>query len=149
MIVRLFQLIRNIEMVKSRAQTATMISAKANNPLKFAADENQLMDLLFASRPGWMGAEEAIEDGFRTLERHQRILIQGAQAAVEKVIKDMSPENLQPEGGEDQGWLTALFHDKDALAWRRYRDHYNQRLGSGEAAREILQDAMTYAMLKE
>ncbi|RML32500.1 FHA domain protein, partial [Pseudomonas syringae pv. maculicola] len=61
----------------------TIVQGTQKNPLKFAVDAGEALDiLLHANKPGQLPAEQAISRAFRDLQAHQVALLTASRAAV-------------------------------------------------------------------
>lgn len=76
----------------------TTISARENNPLKWAATERVAVDLLRDRDTGFLKGAEAIRASFEDLRRHNASVMAGSTAAVEFVLRELSPDSI--EGGQ-------------------------------------------------
>ncbi|RYG31341.1 MAG: type VI secretion system-associated FHA domain protein TagH [Burkholderiales bacterium] len=76
----------------------TTISARDNNPLKWAAPERVAVDLLRDRDTGFLKASEAIRASFEDLRRHNASVMAGSAAAVAFVLRELSPDAI--EGGQ-------------------------------------------------
>ena len=95
----------------------TMIRARGNNPLKFAAsDEDALAALLGTGRQAGMAPAAAIADSLRDLRLHEIATMAAMQSAVHSLMREMAPAKLREEGGAG-GLLPA---QRKARAWDAY-----------------------------
>lgn len=96
----------------------TVIGARDNNPLKFSADEGEMLLLLFgAVRPGFLSGPAALADACRDLEAHQLSLLAGFRAALDLLLQRLSPEAIaaSAKGGLLSG---------KSKQWERYEAAY-------------------------
>ena len=92
----------------------TMISARGNNPLKFAADDDDaLAALIGEGRRTAMPGPAAVADALRDLRLHELATMAAMQAAVRALIGMLDPAELSR--GQDGGLSLAL--QKKARAW--------------------------------
>jgi type VI secretion system protein ImpI/type VI secretion system protein len=91
----------------------TMLQPKENNPLKFAAsDEQALASLLDPRTPAVNAVREAVED----LTAHQVAVLAATQAAARALLERMDPASLE---GEDTGG--GLFDAREKRLWEAYK----------------------------
>jgi type VI secretion system protein ImpI/type VI secretion system protein len=91
----------------------TMLQPKENNPLKFAAsDEQALASLLDPRTPAVSAVREAVED----LTAHQVAVLAATQAAARALLERMDPASLE---GEDTGG--GLFDAREKRLWEAYK----------------------------
>ena len=94
----------------------TMIRARGNNPLKFAADDQDaLTALLGVGRRTDMTPAAAVEDALRDLRLHEVATMAAMQVAVRSMMDEISPEKIR--ASTEQGGMTLLAAQKKARAW--------------------------------
>ncbi|MBW4024263.1 MAG: type VI secretion system-associated FHA domain protein TagH [Proteobacteria bacterium] len=95
----------------------TMIRARGNNPLKFAAsDEDALASLLAGGKQSGMAPAAAIADALRDLRLHEIATMAAMQSAVHSLMREMAPAKLRDEGGGG----ALLPAQRKARAWDAY-----------------------------
>ncbi|MEO5760614.1 MAG: type VI secretion system-associated FHA domain protein TagH [Mesorhizobium sp.] len=81
--------------VLAKSTHRTMISAADNNPLKFVPGTNDILEIMFARRrSGYLDARQSIEDAFRDLKTHEFATYAAMQAALSRLLDDLSPEAI-------------------------------------------------------
>lgn len=102
----------------------TMVAARENNPLKFSADEAEVLAALMgAARPGFQAGAPAVTDACRDLEAHQVALLAAFRAVLTQVFARLDPKTLA--GSEDDsGLLGRLTGGAKNAAWDRYAQAY-------------------------
>jgi type VI secretion system FHA domain protein len=102
----------------------TMVAARENNPLKFSADEAEVLAALMgAARPGFQAGAAAVTDACRDLEAHQVALLAAFRAVLGQVFARLDPKALA--GSEDEsGLLGRLTGGAKNAAWDRYAQAY-------------------------
>ncbi|HWE99968.1 MAG TPA: type VI secretion system-associated FHA domain protein TagH [Caulobacteraceae bacterium] len=117
----------------------TMLELQGNNPLKFArTPEKALAQLLNPAERGFMGAEQAIEDGFRDLQAHQMATLAAMQGALGATLARFSPQSIR-ERAEMRGMLAKIIPSaRDATLWKAYeREFEGVARGSDEAFMDV------------
>jgi type VI secretion system protein ImpI len=90
----------------------TMISAADNNPLKFVPGTDDILEIMFARRrAGYLDAKHSIEDAFRDLKTHEFATYAAMQAALSRLLDDLSPEAIGKK------LPPTSFTSKKSLAW--------------------------------
>src|SRR5262249_33846164 len=98
----------------------TMIQARGNNPLKFAAgDEDAMVALLGAGRRSDMAPDRAVAEALRDIRLHELATMAAMQAAVRAVLQGLDPVKLRV-AAEQGGGMTLLPAQKKARAWDAY-----------------------------
>ncbi|HFE37645.1 MAG TPA: type VI secretion system-associated FHA domain protein TagH, partial [Gammaproteobacteria bacterium] len=102
----------------------TTISPAENNPLKFLVTTNDALNALLSDeKPGYMPAEEALNEGFKDLQNHQMALMAGMQATIETIIKQFDPHSLA-QSFNAHGGSSIIPGQKKAKYWDHYADFY-------------------------
>lgn len=96
----------------------TMLRPKENNPLKFAAsDEQALAALLDPRTPALSAVREAIDD----LTAHQVAVLAATQAAARALLERLDPAGLEAEDGRG-----GLFDAREKRLWEAYKRRHAQ-----------------------
>ncbi|MGE7960209.1 type VI secretion system-associated FHA domain protein TagH [Pseudomonas sp. NPDC089530] len=104
------------------AQTTAQGGSK--NPLKFAVDASEALDILLQGhKPGQLPAEQAVSRAFRDLQAHQVALLTASRAAVRGTLEHFSPQQLTLRFERDNKPLLATSGSR----WRAY-NRYHQAL---------------------
>jgi type VI secretion system FHA domain protein len=118
-----------VELLRSRAVAkrniraeGTQIAQRENNLLKFTPDAAEALRLLVSleSRPGFLGAVEALRDAHEDLQLHQLAMIAGMRAAVADLIARLGPEALIADEGPARGLARFSSLLRDASLWQRH-----------------------------
>jgi predicted component of type VI protein secretion system len=114
----------------SLAVEQTTISARDNNPLKWAPPHRLAIDLLRGGERGFLSGGAAVKASFADLRRHAVALIVGHQAAVRCVLEELSPIVLAAAARKGQ----LPFGSKYEGSWRAYElRHADLRAGLDSA----------------
>ncbi|WP_342587108.1 type VI secretion system-associated FHA domain protein TagH [Mesorhizobium mediterraneum] len=98
--------------ILAKSTHRTMISAADNNPLKFVPGTDDILEIMFARRrAGYLDARHSIEDAFRDLKTHEFATYAAMQAALSRLLDDLSPEAIGKK------LPPASFTSKKSLAW--------------------------------
>ena len=98
----------------------TMIRARGNNPLKFAAnDDDALAALLGAGRRAEMAPADAVADALRDIRLHELASVAAMQAAVRALLDGLEPGAIRASANA-RGGLSALPVQRKARAWDAY-----------------------------
>jgi type VI secretion system FHA domain protein len=96
----------------------TMISARGNNPLKFAADDDDaLASLVGGARRTTMPPPAAVAEALRDLRLHELATMSAMQAAVRALIASLDPAAIR-QAAEAGGLNLPL--QRKARAWDAY-----------------------------
>jgi type VI secretion system FHA domain protein len=102
----------------------TMVVMRNNNPLKFFPDsQTVLTQMLRKKMPGFMEPLESIEDAYRDLRGHQKGVVVGTRASMDKVIRRLRPERIESALKPNPLYAIVPFQRKAAL-WDLYRQQH-------------------------
>ncbi|RWB35779.1 MAG: type VI secretion system-associated FHA domain protein TagH, partial [Mesorhizobium sp.] len=98
--------------ILAKSTHRTMISAADNNPLKFVPGTDEILEIMFARRrSGYLDARHSVEDAFRDLKTHEFATYAAMQAALSRLLDDLSPEAISKK------LPPTSFTSKKGLAW--------------------------------
>ena len=110
----------------------TMVVMRNNNPLKFFPDsQTVLTQMLRKKMPGFMEPLESIEDAYRDLRGHQKGVVIGTRASMDKVIRRLRPERIESALKSNPLHNLVPFHKKAAL-WDLYRQQHLSVAGESQ-----------------
>lgn len=147
-----------IDMLAARAATklevqanVTIISANANNPLKFLPNADAALQQLLGMRmPGFMRADEAMKDAFDDLRAHEVGVIAGTRAALTEVLGKFDPAVLGEKLAGGSILESLLPSVRKTKLWDVYLDRYAQiRLEAEDDFQSIFGRAFVNAYERE
>jgi FHA domain-containing protein len=123
-----------VDMLAARTATklevqasVTVISAQANNPLKFLPNGDvALQQLLSKKMPGFMPADEAMKDAFDDLRAHEIGVIAGTRAALAEVLGKFDPTILGQRLAGGSLLDSFLPSVRKTKLWDIYLERYSQ-----------------------
>ncbi|MDM4764730.1 type VI secretion system-associated FHA domain protein TagH [Pelomonas sp. SE-A7] len=130
-----------VELLQTRAATkrdvraeTTVITARANNPLKFSPSaEAALQHLLAPPSRGFMPAVPALRDAYADLRAHQFGFVAGMRAALENLLQRFDPRDFEAQLDTRPGLLPGLPGSQRARLWELYVERYEQISAAAEA----------------
>ena len=135
-----------VVMLEARARAKSQMGAQStgleiagNNPLKFArSPEQALRHILNPAERGFMGADLAVEDGWRDLQAHQLATLKAMQGALRSTLDRFSPKAIRGRA-ETRGMLEKIMPGaRDAALWKAYeREFSGVAFDSDEAFMDI------------
>jgi type VI secretion system FHA domain protein len=94
----------------------TVVDRGRNNPLKFAADEQEmLLSLLGKPRPGYVTGVDAVAEAGKDLMRHQIAVIEAFRAVIDAIFTRLAPERLE-----------AAARGRNRLLGDGFKEHYGR-----------------------
>jgi type VI secretion system FHA domain protein len=143
----LMQVLRSRTSIKNEFRiNITTIQPVENNPIKFSAGVDEVLELMFLRRSrAYKGPLEAIEESFHSIADHQLAVIAGIRSAFRSVLGKFDPERLEEEfkqtgkGGLLPGVIKGRF-------WGAYQEHYAKVINDMERSfQELFGDEFVQA----
>jgi type VI secretion system FHA domain protein len=111
----------------------TVIGAFENNPLKYSgASDEAMRALLEPPRSSFLGAPEAVREGFADLAVHEMATMSGVRAALMAVISYFDPENVQDTFASKSLLGTILPPVRKVRYWGGYLKLYDEIVREAE-----------------
>lgn len=119
--------------------TATQLRFDGNNPLKFARNVEQALEMtLNPPMRGYMDADRAVEDAFRDLQAHQIATLKAMQGALQATLKRFSPAAIKARTEEKGGLSKLIPGQREAELWKAYEKEFGGvAQGSAEAFLDV------------
>jgi len=103
----------------------TVISPERNNPLKFSPDADvALLYLLGRDYPGFMNAQEAVQQAFADLHSHQIGVMSGMRSALSLVLERFDPETITRNTATAGMLDNLLLMGRKARLWDAYGRYF-------------------------
>lgn len=143
----LMQVLRSRTSIKNEFRiNITTIQPVENNPIKFSASVDEVLDLMFLRRSrAYKAPLAAIEESFHAIADHQLAVIAGIRSAFRSVLGKFDPERLEEEfkqtgkGGLLPGVMKGRF-------WGAYQEHYQKVVNDMERSfQELFGDEFVQA----
>ncbi|MCG7544938.1 type VI secretion system-associated FHA domain protein TagH [Pseudoalteromonas sp. MM17-2] len=123
----------------------TMFQAQQNNPLKFSATlEDVIQNLYTRNSASFLNAEQAIAEAFKDTRDHDTAMMAGTVGAIEGLLDTLSPERLKSQANEQGGLKKVLPYQLEAKSWRLFSAMHQdmeseiERKGSGALADDFV-----------
>lgn len=121
----LMQILRSRASIKNEFRiNITTIQPVENNPIKFSANVDEILELMFVRRSkAYKGPVDALQESFNTIADHQLAVIAGIRSAFRSALGKFDPVILQEEFKQSGkgGMLPGLFKGN---LWGAYEDYY-------------------------
>jgi type VI secretion system protein ImpI len=98
----------------AKSGNRTMISAVDNNPLKFVPRPEEVLEIMFAHRAGYLDARRSINEAFQDLKTHEFATYAAMQKALARLLEDLSPEAIE------QKVSSSAFASRKSRAWETF-----------------------------
>lgn len=121
-VARLIDLLRARTAIKNELRVQhTMIQTMDNNPLKFSANAEDALKMMFSrDASAFMRPQDAVRDSFDDLSDHQVAVLKGMHAAYDGMFKHFDPENLK----QHINARDSLLGNKDAKNWTAFEQYF-------------------------
>lgn len=115
-----------------RSSERTMIGALENNPLKFSPTPEDAMRIMFGARSrSYLDATKTVEASFGDLQKHQMQTFGAMQQALQALIEDLDPKNIEEATSKDGG-LAGIVGSRRAKFWDTYVERFRAKSGRHE-----------------
>lgn len=102
----------------------TTFKVEQNNPLKFSATIDDVMQNLFVrNSASFLQANEAVKESFVDIKLHEQGLLAGATGALNGLLEQLSPRDIKAQSNKG-GLLSSLPAYGGASSWRIYNELY-------------------------
>ncbi|MGB3246753.1 MAG: type VI secretion system-associated FHA domain protein TagH [Sulfitobacter sp.] len=104
----------------------TVISAGANNPLKFSVSVDQAIEAM--ARPttkGYLPAADAAREAIDDISAHEVAMMTGMEAALKGVLAELDPAKLSERISKDKSF-TSVLTNKKARYWDVFESQYEK-----------------------
>lgn len=103
----------------------TLVQARQNNPLKFAADADAaLVRLLEPPQRGFIPALAAVRETFDDLRAHEVAILAGMRAALEAALLRFDPATLEQRWADKGVWENLRPVNHKAKLWDRFSEQH-------------------------
>jgi type VI secretion system FHA domain protein len=112
----------------------TMISAAANNPLKFFPDaDSALTQMINGTMPGYMQPPRAFANAFDDLKAHELAIMAGMRAALAGVLERFDPAAIEARLQVPTVMDKMLVANRKAKMWDRMVELYTQMASEADS----------------
>lgn len=143
----LMQILRSRASIKNEFRiNITTIQPVENNPIKFSANVDEMIELMFLRRSkAYKAPLDAVRESFNTIADHQLAVIAGIRSAFRSALGKFDPLILEEEFKQKgkSGVLPGLF--KGSM-WAAYQEHYQSTINDMERSfQELFGDEFVQA----
>ncbi|MGF7212410.1 type VI secretion system protein ImpI [Skermanella aerolata] len=126
MAIGLRELLAARDRVKMEAELKrTLLVASGNNPIKFSAEDTEVVLCLLKRRgAGYLSPLDAVDMAFQDLVAHELGMLKGLEAAVDELLATFDPVKLEARL-QSIGTMSLLLQGgRKAKLWEIYRERY-------------------------
>lgn len=104
----------------------TMFQSQQNNPLKFSATLDDVIQNLFVrNSTSFLSYDESIREVFTDTQSHETALIAGASGTVKGVLEQLLPNSIKEQAVEHSNVGKYIPGQVEAKSWKLYMQLYN------------------------
>ena len=97
-----------------------MYRSAENNPLKFSADVEHALEVMFGPPNRiYLKASAAVNEAFDDLKTHNMLIFGAMQGALDALFEDLSPEKIDAATLQEKG-IGAMVASRKARLWDAY-----------------------------
>lgn len=129
----LMQVLRSRASIKNEFRmNVTTIQPKENNPIKFSANVDEVLELMFLRRSkAYKGPVDSIQESFNTIADHQVAVIAGIRTAFNSAMRRFDPVFLEEEF-KQMGKGSLLSGLSKGKYWTAYQQYYQSVINDME-----------------
>lgn len=110
--------------------SVTTIRSEGNDPIKFAASLEELVESLFI-RPtdAYLDPVAAVRGNMKAISQHETAMVAGFHAVIQTLVAELNPESIEIEAEQRKG----LFFFRTRLyrtAWWEYKKRYQKKFAN-------------------
>ena len=100
----------------------TMFQTKQNNPLKFSASiDDVIQNLFIRNSASFLTSEESIKESFVDTRKHEHALIAGTTGTLKGLLDQVSPTHINQQATDTASVLKIIPGQIDAKSWKLYQ----------------------------
>ncbi len=114
---------RSVVKAQFRAE-ATLVTRGKANPFKALTPEELPFRILASDSPGYMPADEAVDEAFKDVKRHQMALLSGMHSAVAQLIDRLNPLEVERLLSQRSAMSIMSAGGKKSASWDAYQKYF-------------------------
>jgi type VI secretion system protein ImpI len=121
-----------IQMIGSRTETKSLIRSAnhtiyrpaENNPLKFSADVDHALELMFGPpNRVYLKPSAAVTEAFDDLKTHNMLVFGAMQAALDALFEDFAPDKIDASTPQEKG-ISGMVASRKARLWEAFTERW-------------------------
>jgi type VI secretion system protein ImpI len=124
----LMESLRQRALVKNQLRlNQTMFQTKQNNPIKFSADiDDVIQNLFIRNSASFLSSRESIKESFTDTRRHEHALLAGADGVLKGILEQVSPQQITQQVNENSNVLKIIPGQSEAKCWKIYQSLHEE-----------------------
>ncbi|KAA1162589.1 type VI secretion system-associated FHA domain protein TagH [Pseudoalteromonas fuliginea] len=100
----------------------TMFQTEQNNPLKFSANiDDVIQNLFIRNSASFLSSKESINESFIDSRRHEHALLAGADGVLKGMLEQVSPQQISQQANDNSNVLKIIPGQIESKCWKLYQ----------------------------
>jgi len=127
LLTELMESLRQRAIVKNKLRlNHTMFQAEQNNPLKFSANiDDVIQNLFIKNSASFLSSNESIKESFVDTRKHEHALLAGADGVLKGMLSQVSPMQINQQANENSNVLKIIPGQVESKCWKLYQSLYD------------------------
>ncbi|WP_409425649.1 type VI secretion system-associated FHA domain protein TagH [Pseudoalteromonas sp. RW-H-Ap-1] len=128
LLTELMESLRQRAIVKNKLRlNHTMFQAEQNNPLKFSANiDDVIQNLFIRNSASFLSSNESIKESFIDTRKHEHALLAGADGVLKGMLSQVSPMQINQQANDNSNVLKIIPGQTEAKCWKLYQNLYDE-----------------------
>ncbi|MEL0634466.1 type VI secretion system-associated FHA domain protein TagH [Pseudoalteromonas carrageenovora] len=128
LLCELMESLRQRALVKNQLRlNQTMFQTQQNNPLKFSANiDDVIQNLFIRNSASFLSSQESIQESFVDTRRHEHALLSGADGALKGLLEQMSPQHISQQVNDNANIFSIVPGQTESKCWKVYQNLYDE-----------------------
>jgi len=128
LLTELMESLRQRALVKNQLRlNQTMFQTQQNNPIKFSADiDDVIQNLFIKNSASFLSSQESIKESFVDTRRHERALLAGADGVLKGMLEQVSPQHISQQINDNSNVLKIIPGQTESKCWKLYQNLYDE-----------------------
>ena len=128
LLTELMESLRQRALVKNQLRlNQTMFQTQQNNPIKFSADiDDVIQNLFIRNSASFLSSQESIKESFVDTRRHEHALLAGADGVLKGMLEQVSPQHINQQINDNSNVLKIIPGQTEAKCWKLYKNLYDE-----------------------
>ena len=128
LLTELMESLRQRALVKNQLRlNQTMFQTQQNNPIKFSADiDDVIQNLFIRNSASFLSSQESIKESFVDTRRHEHALLAGADGVLKGMLEQVSPQHINQQINDNSNVLKIIPGQTESKCWKLYQNLYDE-----------------------
>lgn len=127
LLIELMESLRQRAIVKNKLRlNHTMFQTEQNNPLKFSANiDDVIQNLFIKNSASFLSSNESIKESFADTRKHEHALLAGADGVLKGMLSQVSPMQINQQVNDNSNVLKIIPGQVESKCWKLYQSLYD------------------------